>query len=511
MVTKSTGPEFFSLKSSRGFSPTTSLAADLSQNFHIDMSPMVSTPRRSLFTSSMFAKVESKECATTPPLIPSSPGYFESMDMSPLPHKTSSFSMQIEVHSPCPTPAGEVDNPLASTTTSSKPDNAEATEFLAPPERKKFALTRPQAHRLKAYSSGNIPKRSESPFLPFMAGSKIGAGSSKLSKTTSINLEDCFGNSPPNDKENQKEKRLSLDNPRMTSMGPPPKLRHALTTSAVIRSGSPIGMDRRRPANPLMRPRKQFRRATSMFESANDIMEPEKEAAVLTSSALQSVMDIDELHQPVLPHFFPDGQPDNIPRITRETLIEILDGKYDEKYNKKMVIDCRFEYEFNGGHIDGACNYNDKDQLAEELFESVSEKTLLIFHCEYSAHRAPLMARHVRQQDRNENAEHYPRLTYPEVYILEGGYSGFFNEHRERCEPQNYVEMDDKNHAYTCEREMGKLKQLRRAKFSRAQTFAFGQGPEDSPTAPSRSTNTFDSMLIDSSPISSGTRRMASY
>lgn len=383
-------------------------------------------------------------------------------------------------------------------------------------------INRPQFSRYKAYSSSNItsiPKRSESPTIPsFMAGPKPGAGNSKLStSTSSMSLEDCFSDSPPNDKGNRdtkvKEKRSSLDRPRVSMMGPPPKLKHAFTTSSVIRSGSPFAQDRRRPANPLMRPRKQFRRATSMFESSDDIMQDKKKSTVLTSSALQSVMDIDAVHEPVLPHFFGDKESDNIPRISRDTLIEILDGQYDEKYDKKMVIDCRFEYEFNGGHIDGAYNYNDKDQLAEELFKSVSDKTLLIFHCEYSAHRAPLMAKHVREQDRNENIEHYPRLSYPEVYILEGGYSGFYTEHRERCDPQNYVEMDDKNHAYTCEREMGKLQ--KRAKFGRAQTFAFGQGVDDSPTGPSRGRG-MDSMLIDSSPISGpssrfGSCRMASY
>ena len=99
------------------------------------------------------------------------------------------------------------------------------------------------------------------------------------------------------------------------------------------------------------------------------------------------------------------------------------------------------------------------------------------------------MARHVRKQDRAINVEHYPRLTYPEVYILDGGYSGFFADHRERCYPQNYVEMGAKEHAFTCEREMGKLKQTR--KLSRAQTFAFGQHGQpmdDSPTAPNRRT-----------------------
>lgn len=207
-----------------------------------------------------------------------------------------------------------------------------------------------------------------------------------------------------------------------------------------------------------------------------------------TSTALHTVMDVDELHQPALPHFFQEGNPDSIPRITKETLLEILDGKFDTNFDQRMIIDCRFEYEFEGGHINGAVNYNDKELLTGQLFEaSLPGKTLLIFHCEYSAHRAPIMARHVRKQDRTTNAEQYPKLTYPEVYILDGGYSAFFSQHRERCFPQNYVEMDDKEHAYTCEREMGKLRQ-NRTKLSRAQTFAFGQHcMDDSPTAPNRS------------------------
>jgi len=253
-----------------------------------------------------------------------------------------------------------------------------------------------------------------------------------------------------------------------------------------------------------------------MFETPADIMTQKKEPTY-TSTALQSVMDVDELHQPVLPHFFPEGQPDSIPRISKDTLVAILDGKYDHNYNKRMIIDCRFEYEYNGGHIDGALNYNDKEMLTHELFEDAKpEKTLVIFHCEYSAHRAPIMARHVRQQDRATNIEHYPRLTYSEVYILDGGYSGFFTDFRDRCYPQNYVEMDAKEHAYTCEREMGKLRQ-NRGKLGRAHTFAFGQhgGIEDSPTGPSRSGRACDTMMLDSSPIPNENRlhgrRMASY
>lgn len=97
-------------------------------------------------------------------------------------------------------------------------------------------------------------------------------------------------------------------------------------------------------------------------------------------------------------------------------------------------------------------------------------------------------AKFVRHRDRAENAHRYPSLTYPEVYILDGGYSSFFMDHRYRCFPQNYVEMAAKEHENACERGLGKIKQ-QRAKLGRAQTFAFGQGNhpvDNSPTAPNR-------------------------
>lgn len=243
-------------------------------------------------------------------------------------------------------------------------------------------------------------------------------------------------------------------------------------------------------------------------------MKPKKEE-LAPAATLQAVMDIEEPQEPILPHFFPEGQNDSIPRITRETMLNVLDGKYSEQYTAKMIIDCRFEYEYEGGHIDGAINYNDKELLARHLFDTPMEgRTLLIFHCEYSAHRAPIMARHIRAEDRTANAEHYPRLTYPEVYILDGGYSGFFSEHRNRCSPQAYVEMNAAEHVNTCEREMGRLRQNRRG-LGRAQTFAFGQHVQDSPTAPSRGNSRDLDDMLGASPIlghdRGHARRMVSF
>jgi Rhodanese-like domain len=126
-----------------------------------------------------------------------------------------------------------------------------------------------------------------------------------------------------------------------------------------------------------------------MYEHPADVMNAEK-----TDSALESIMDVDETYQLKLPNFIPDDKPDSLPRINQETMISVLNGEYNHHFSRRLVIDCRFEYEYNGGHIDEATNFNDKDHLARHLFEgapATASSTLIILHCEYSAHRAPLM------------------------------------------------------------------------------------------------------------------------
>lgn len=246
-----------------------------------------------------------------------------------------------------------------------------------------------------------------------------------------------------------------------------------------------------------------------MFEHPGDVIKQEKVPFV--AAGLDSIMDVDDIPRLQLPHFTSGDE--SLPRITKETMVSILDGKYGECYDRSVIIDCRFEYEYEGGHIDGAINVNDKEQLAGQLFDSPpSDKTLLVFHCEYSAHRAPIMAKFLRHKDRACNAHRYPMLTYPEVYILDGGYSSFFLDHKYRCYPQNYVEMADKKHENACERGLGRIKQ-QRSKLCRAQTFAFGQHGEqvdDSPTAPGRQSNTLISGMDIATDQGSVSRRMQS-
>ncbi|KAG5982318.1 hypothetical protein E4U55_002066 [Claviceps digitariae] len=512
--------DYFSIKEVRGSSPAASLAADLSQNFRLDneASPQFPTPRRALFTANVMGGMDSRHYVTTPPLPSSSPApLVEYMDISPLPHKTPFFA-QVEIKSPTPgsTPSKNQDMVLDSPAPIARQASSESTKsFLA--DRRIAAPRRPSLSRMKALSDSSLPGKSQSdarnPLPPF----RFGTDSSKRMMSSNLSLGECFESaSPP-----QQRRPLSSNSPSAYMALSPrrPLFTGIDNVAAGPRFGSPLNSHARRQSNPFLRNRKQVRRSLSMFESPADIMKPKGDAEESpSSSTLKSVMDIEEVHEPALPHFLPDDPSDTIPRIDKETLLDVLDGKYADHFDQKMVIDCRFEYEYDGGHIEGAVNHNDKELLATQLFETpMSRRTLLIFHCEYSAHRAPLMARYVRSHDRTVNAESYPYLTYPEVYILDGGYSAFFANHPGRCFPPDYVEMSDEKHQRTCEREMGRLKA--RKGLGRSQTFAFGQREpciQDSPTAPGRpnSRNSPSLSTLASSPIMgdrSQTRRMASY
>lgn len=82
-------------------------------------------------------------------------------------------------------------------------------------------------------------------------------------------------------------------------------------------------------------------------------------------------------------------------------------------------------------------------------------------------------AKHLRGKDRLMNNHVYPKIHFPEVYILEGGYCQYFKTSPLRCEPAAYVTMDDPEHA-TSRRE--DLDQFRKARFGRHKSYAYGDG-----------------------------------
>ncbi|KAJ1776808.1 m-phase inducer phosphatase [Coemansia sp. RSA 1824] len=147
---------------------------------------------------------------------------------------------------------------------------------------------------------------------------------------------------------------------------------------------------------------------------------------------------------------------DSIMRIEPSTMGTLLQGGFSHLYDEQIVVDCRFPYEYDGGHIAGAVNAPTASALERLLLDRpISDKrTVVILHCEYSVQRAPSMACLLRRRDREVNMHKYPYLHYPEIYVLKGGYRQFYSLHKPQCEPQNYVEMNDEQFAVDCRERM---------------------------------------------------------
>ena len=97
-----------------------------------------------------------------------------------------------------------------------------------------------------------------------------------------------------------------------------------------------------------------------------------------------------------------------IPQISPLTLANILSGNHTLN-NNIAIFDCRFPYEYSGGHITNSTNVHTCQKLAQALFpikESQSDdhleqdiddlrnklkrdNTIYIFYCEFSSYRAP--------------------------------------------------------------------------------------------------------------------------
>lgn len=200
-----------------------------------------------------------------------------------------------------------------------------------------------------------------------------------------LSSDECFVQSPP-----QEKKTLPAVPQSHYALGPP-KLKQPFSSIAghLRSTGSPTIGHVRKPSVPSQRPRKHMRRSLSMFEHPEEILKQEN-INLCNAEALGSIMDVDDIPPLKLPHFKPDEE--SLPRITKDTMVDILNGKYGQVYERSIIVDCRFEYEYEGGHIEGAINVNSKEELATQLLDiSPIDRALLIFHCEYSAHRAPLL------------------------------------------------------------------------------------------------------------------------
>ncbi|XP_074388622.1 uncharacterized protein LOC102074899 isoform X10 [Zonotrichia albicollis] len=99
------------------------------------------------------------------------------------------------------------------------------------------------------------------------------------------------------------------------------------------------------------------------------------------------------------PHLLPtvEGKDPGLKYISPGTLAAVLSGRYSSFIGSSVVVDCRYPYEYEGGHVKGAVNLPLQRDVEEFLLErpivpqDASKRVILIFHCEFSIERGPKM------------------------------------------------------------------------------------------------------------------------
>ncbi|KAK2818244.1 hypothetical protein Q7C36_022177 [Tachysurus vachellii] len=169
--------------------------------------------------------------------------------------------------------------------------------------------------------------------------------------------------------------------------------------------------------------------------------------------------------------------------VSAQTVSSLIRGHFSAVVEDFLIIDCRYPYEYHGGHIKGAVNLYTEYQIHQAFLQGLSTtqvspaahrapgeasvltwgsrgvtpgsggpaamgsggpeepRKLIVFHCEFSSERGPRLCQYLRELDRAVNIQTYPHLLYPELYLLQGGYKSFYSLCPELCEPHGYVPM----------------------------------------------------------------------
>ncbi|ESO06610.1 hypothetical protein HELRODRAFT_135759, partial [Helobdella robusta] len=144
------------------------------------------------------------------------------------------------------------------------------------------------------------------------------------------------------------------------------------------------------------------------------------------------------------------GRHQDLKSISISTMASLLKDEFKHVIDSYTIVDCRYPYEFNGGHIKvSSCSslflpLSFSSSIFVFSLSHLNCRSIIIFHCEFSSERGPKLSRLLRKKDRELNE--YPKLNYPELYLLEGGYKAFFSTHPDLCEPKGYIPMTDPSH-----------------------------------------------------------------
>lgn len=129
-----------------------------------------------------------------------------------------------------------------------------------------------------------------------------------------------------------------------------------------------------------------------------------------------------------------------INRISVAIVAKLLSGQKPDPDTHVILVDCRFKYEYSGGHIISAVNLIKKEQMIDLYEKYRGKKCIFIFHCEFSSERGPTWANAFRDLDRTRH--HWPNLEYKDLYIMDGGFREFYDKYPELC-VGTYIRMEE--------------------------------------------------------------------
>jgi len=116
---------------------------------------------------------------------------------------------------------------------------------------------------------------------------------------------------------------------------------------------------------------------------------------------------------------FKRGKYENVKTIKCHEVRDLIaDGQIPTNY---ALLDCRFEYEFYGGHLRTAVKCTTREDVEKVFGKYESQPSMkFILHCEHSACRAP------RSADYLACLFSYYIGGQPEIFVMTGGYSKFW-------------------------------------------------------------------------------------
>jgi len=194
-----------------------------------------------------------------------------------------------------------------------------------------------------------------------------------------------------------------------------------------------------------------------VVESAGPVSEVRRSASAPPDSP-STVTNRSTVHAERLLPCMEHREHPQFPCISPAILRKLLLGELCIEADEVVVVDCRYEYEYNGGHIEGALHLPRGERQVRSHFylsdgtPTYPPTTVIIFHCEFSSKRGPAALKALRSIEMERFAEGRMARDYPEVYLLNGGYKAYYEWERSEgvaddeslCTPVGYTLMRDK-------------------------------------------------------------------